>query len=226
MNQTNSRPPRRILRRLVRVALGLLVILVLGAAARSYFAFRDRLPGYSLVVNLSDRAARAEPRPLRVGFTRAKINPDLSDPQRPVYLAGFGQNRRASSIHDDLWAIACVVDDGYARLGIVALDAIGIFHDDVVRVRQRLSKDLRLDYIVVCSTHNHSMPDLLGLWGPNPLRSGVDALCPRRNGTSSYPTSVGSITRLMAKSIPVVLMRRDASTSHWRNFVGPQNRRI
>jgi hypothetical protein len=174
MNQASASPWRRRLRGLARVALALLLLLVLAVAVRCYFAFRDRLPGYSLVLNLSDRASRAAPRPLRVGFGRVKINPDLADSRRPVYLAGFSQNRRATSIHDDLWAIACVVDDGYARVGIVALDAIGFFHDDVVHVRQRLSRDWRLDYIAVCSTHNHSTPDLMGLWGPNLLRSGVD----------------------------------------------------
>jgi hypothetical protein len=31
-----------------------------------------------------------------------------------------------------------------------------------------------LDYTIVCSTHNHTTPDLLGLWGPNYLRTGVN----------------------------------------------------
>jgi len=174
MKQPPTRSPRRRLRRLAKIGLGFAVVIALAVVVRGYFAFRDRLPGYSLDLKVSDQLSRAAPRPLQVGFARTKINPDLSDPRRPVYLAGFGQNRRATAIHDDLWAIACVVDDGYSRLGIVALDAIGFFHDDVVRVRQRLSKDLKLDYVVVCSTHNHSTPDLMGLWGPNLFRSGVD----------------------------------------------------
>ena len=164
-----------VLRRVLRVGLGFVLVLALAIAVRSYYAFRDRLPGYALDLTLDGQASFAQPRPLRVGFARVKINPDLSDPRRPVYLAGFSQNRKATAIHDDLWAIACVLDDGYARLGIVALDAIGFFHDDVVRVRRRLAAEWKLDYTVVCSTHNHSTPDLMGLWGPHPLRTGVDS---------------------------------------------------
>jgi hypothetical protein len=165
---------RARLRLLLRLGLGLGLTLTLAVGLRSYFAFRDRLPGYSLALDLDGQPSRANPRPLRVGFARLKINPDLSDPQRPVYLAGFSQNRKATALHDDLWAIACVLDDGHTRLGIVALDAIGFFHDDVVRVRRRLAADWKLDYALVCATHNHSTPDLMGLWGPSIVRSGVD----------------------------------------------------
>ena len=108
-----------------------------------------------------------------MGFSRAKISPDISNSRKPIYIAGFSQNRVASRIHDDLWAVACVIDDGETRLGIVALDAIGFFHDDVIRVRKRLDPDSKLDYTVICSTHNHNTPDLIGLWGPNYLKTGV-----------------------------------------------------
>jgi hypothetical protein len=158
----------------LRYALWALLAFAVLLAGRCLYAFRDRNPGYALALTLDAARAGAEPRPLRVGFARATINPDLSDPKRPVWLAGFSQNRAATSLHDDLWAIACVVDDGHARLGLVALDAIGFFHDDVVAVRRRLGADLKLDYTVICTTHNHSTPDLMGLWGPNFLRTGVD----------------------------------------------------
>ena len=163
-----------MLRRIFILGLGFALLLILALGVRSYFAFRDRLPGYSLSLNLDGRKSQADPRSLRVGFARVKINPDLSNPKRPVYIAGFSQNRKATAIHDDLWAIACVVDDGYSRLGMVALDAIGFFNDDVVQVRRLLAADWKLDYAVLCSTHNHSTPDLMGLWGPSPLHSGVD----------------------------------------------------
>lgn len=154
---------------------GAVAVVFVLAFGRGYFAFRDRLPGFSLSLRIAPTQAAAKPRPLRVGFARVKINPDLSNPQHPVYVAGFGQNRKATAIHDDLWAIACVIDDGWSRLGIVSLDAIGFFHDDVVRVRRRLAPDWKLDYAIICSTHNHSTPDLMGLWGPDYLHTGVDA---------------------------------------------------
>ncbi len=161
---------RRILRFLLWTALILLALIV----GRCLYAFRDRAPGSDFVLNLDDREARSQPRPLQVGFGRVKINPDLSDPARPVWLAGFAQHRAATKIHDDLWAVACVVDDGTKRLGIVVLDAIGLFHEDVLKVRRRLDPAWRIQYAIVCTTHNHSTPDLMGLWGPDLLHTGVN----------------------------------------------------
>jgi hypothetical protein len=171
---TKNRPPHSWLRGGLRVGLWLLLILAVVVITRCLFAFRDRHPGYVVKLDIDGARSREEPRPLRVGFGRERINPDLSDPRRPVWLAGFSQHRAATAIHDDLWAVACVLDDGYTRVGVVALDAIGFFHDDVIRARQRLAPELKLDYTVLCSTHNHSTPDLLGLWGPDFLHTGVD----------------------------------------------------
>jgi hypothetical protein len=169
----------RVARFFVQALLGL-VVLLLGLAAlvlgRAAWVFRDRFPGYTVNVSIDGRKAAAEPRPLRVGFGRVNITPDVSDPKRPVWVAGFSQNRAATGVHDDLFAVATVLDDGHSRLGIVALDSIGFFHDDVIRVRQRLVADLKLDYAIVCSTHNHATPDLMGLWGPSPFKSGIDPL--------------------------------------------------
>lgn len=169
-----TKPVRSLTRRLLRYFLFACGVLLVVLVARCLYAFRDRNPGYSLALEINGQAAKANSRPLRVGFGRLKIDPDLSDPRRPVWIAGFGQHRAATLIHDDLWAVACVLDDGYTRLGIVALDAIGFFHDDVIAVRRQLAAEWKLDYIVVGSTHNHSTPDLMGLWGPDFLHTGVD----------------------------------------------------
>lgn len=172
MNPPATRRP--LWRRLLRAAaIALLLVLIL-LAARAAWVFRDRSPGYTLDLAIDGQTARADPRPLRVGFGRQTINPDLTNPARPVYIAGFDQNRTATGLHDDLEAVACVIDDGHSRVGFVSLDAIGFFHDDVIAVRRRLPPALDLDYTIIASTHNHSTPDLMGLWGPHPLKSGVD----------------------------------------------------
>ena len=165
---------KKILLRIIRWGAVLLLVVMVLVVARCLYAFRDRLSGYNLSVEIDGSKSRAEPRLLQVGFARVKINPDLSDPKRPVWVAGFSHNRAATAINDDLWAIACVVDDGYTRFGVVALDAIGFFHDDAVAVRRGCAPEWKLDYTTVCSTHNHSTPDLMGLWGPNVLQTGVD----------------------------------------------------
>ncbi|MCX8108573.1 MAG: hypothetical protein N3G20_07200, partial [Verrucomicrobiae bacterium] len=160
--------------RLWRVLLILMAAAVVLAGGRCLYAFRDRHPGYSININFDGASSTANPRQFRAGFARTKITPDISNPKRRVWLAGFSQNRAATSVHDDLWAIGAVLDDGYARLGIVALDAIGLFHDDVIEIRRRLPGELELAHTLICTTHNHSTPDLMGLWGPSPFRTGVD----------------------------------------------------
>ena len=167
--------PRSLFRSLLRFCLWVSLVVIVAVTARCLYVFRDRNPGYSVALNIDASKAKAEGQPLRVGFGRVKINPDLSDPGRPVWLAGFSQHRAATKIHDDLWAIACVLDDGSTRLGVVVLDAIGFFHDDVIAVRRQLAPEWKIDYSIVCSTHNHSTPDLMGLWGPDYLHTGVDA---------------------------------------------------
>src|SRR6266446_6745481 len=108
---------KKILRRVLRWGAVLLLVAVIALISRGVYAFRDRSPGYALDLKIDAAKSRAEPRPLRVGFARERINPDLSDPKRPVWVAGFSQHRAATAIHDDLWAVACVLDDGHTRLG-------------------------------------------------------------------------------------------------------------
>lgn len=172
--QTDTPRTRSWLRRTLICLLGLLLLAAAALAGRCLYAFRDRNPGYTVALDITGAAARGNPRPLRVGFGRATINPDFSNAGRKVWVAGFSQHRAATGIHDDLRAVACVIDDGYTRLGIVVLDAIGLFHDDVIQIRRELSPEWKINYAVVCTTHNHSTPDLMGLWGPDVLHTGVD----------------------------------------------------
>jgi hypothetical protein len=150
------------------IGLALLVGLVaLGGFV--WWNLHDRNPGSEF--NVVVRPTPSVPARLRAGFGRRVINPDMS---KPVWVAGFAHNRAATKIHDDLKAVATVLDDGEHRIGLVALDAIGFFHDEVLAVRRSLPSSARLDYVIVASTHNHSAPDLMGIWGPSDFRSGID----------------------------------------------------
>ena len=161
-------------KRLVRWAAVSIVVLFALVMTRFVWVTRDRQPGYSLELHHPHPATPEAAGPLRAGFGRRKINPDLGNPAAPVWMAGFSQGRSATNLHDDLEAVGVVIDNGQRRIALVSIDAIGFFHDDVVAVRRRIPADLKVDYAVVCSTHNHSTPDLLGLWGPDPFHSGVD----------------------------------------------------
>ena len=109
---------------------------------------------------------------LRFGFAKRTLTPALGD--RPVYMAGFGKDRRASGIHDDLWARAVAVSDGRQRVVIVSVDLIGVFHADVQKARALLREREADVTLIVSSTHNHEGPDTMGLWGPGRFTSGVD----------------------------------------------------
>jgi hypothetical protein len=113
-----------------------------------------------------------EPKPtgLFAGFGEADITPQLGG--KPVYMAGFGQNRTATKVHDPLLARALVLRQDGLKLALVSIDVVGFFHDNVLQVRKRLPD---FTYVLVSSTHNHEGPDTLGLWGPNPFTSGIDA---------------------------------------------------
>ncbi len=159
---------RRIGRWLLRGLAALLVVVGLVVAWMAW-NLRDLTPGSDFELQVRPTAS-ATPA-LRAGFGRRTINPDLS---RPVWVAGFAHARAATALHDDLYAVAAVVDDGEHRIGLVALDSIGVFHDQAVAVRRSVPSSARLDYVIVASTHNHSTPDLMGIWGPSDYRSGID----------------------------------------------------
>src|SRR5262245_38328875 len=109
---------------------------------------------------------------LRVGFGAVDVTPKVGDRHKPVFLAGFGHNRKATGVHDPLMARAIVFQEADKKIAIVSVDVVGLFHDAVERVRKRLPG---FTYVLVSSTHNHEGPDTLGLWGRGAFQSGIDA---------------------------------------------------
>lgn len=106
---------------------------------------------------------------LLAGFAEADLTPVLGD--KPVFMAGFGQNRKATAVHDPLKARVVVLKHGEQKIALVSVDLVGLFHASAERVRAALPG---FNYVLISSTHNHEGPDTLGLWGPNPFKSGLD----------------------------------------------------
>ena len=107
---------------------------------------------------------------MKIGYAQNVITPSLD---KPVYLAGFGNNRRATTIHDDLYVRALAIQDDETTLVLVALDLIGFFRPDVYEVIKHF-KTSEVS-IVIASTHTHHGPDTMGLWGPDDKTCGVDS---------------------------------------------------
>src|SRR6478735_12155116 len=124
---------------------------------------------FALVALLLSPPAFAADPALSVGFGEVDVSPTLG--AKPVYMAGFGQNRTATKIHDPIMARAVVLSDGSKKVALVCVDVVGLFLPTVERVRAKLPG---FAYVMVSSTHNHEGPDTLGLWGSSPFKSGVD----------------------------------------------------
>jgi hypothetical protein len=107
---------------------------------------------------------------LRAGAAKRAITPDL-ETHAPVYMAGFGNNRVATAVHDDLWVRCLALSTGAAKpVALCGVDSIGLFWDDVAAIRKRLPQaDL-----IVAATHDHQAPDTMGLWGKTRAESGIN----------------------------------------------------
>jgi hypothetical protein len=90
-------------------------------------------------------------------------------------MAGFGNDRHAAGVHDDVWARGYVVQNASKKIAVVTLDVIGYFNNEVVTIRQDPAIANRgFDAVMVTSTHVHEGADTMGLWGPDETSTGVD----------------------------------------------------
>lgn len=179
-----------------KIAGFMVVLLIAAVVAWMFMNMTDRHQGYRADMKITGGV----PSELRAGFAAVPITPEVPDrwtdvnndnkykPKDgdtftdgngngkfdPVWIAGFSNSKPANGIHDDVWARTMVIDDGKTRLAVVILDAIGFMNDDVVDVRKMIPAETGVSYTLIASTHTHEAPDLLGLWGKSPFKSGVD----------------------------------------------------
>lgn len=173
----------------------LVVLLLLGIFI--FYNGRDRHPGYSLNLDIK---AKKDTITYKAGFAALKITPDFFEKWvdknndaafnekdgdtfedtngnkkfDTYWLAGFSKKRAANGVHDDLWVRTMVLDDGQTRLAVISIDLIGFPHNNVLNVRKKLADKFGITYSIVCSTHNHEAPDMLGLWGDGIFTRGVN----------------------------------------------------
>lgn len=176
--------------------LGLTVLIVLVALiAYGMYQFRDRHEGYELDLKL-----HAEEGVVKAGFSKVAITPSFFEtwtdadgdsrynPEKgdtfedangngefdAIWLAGFHNSRPAQSVLDPLWARAMVLESGEISLALCVIDMIGFGNDEVISTRKMiLEANPDLDYVIISSTHVHSSPDLMGMWGPSEFKRGV-----------------------------------------------------
>jgi hypothetical protein len=133
---------------------------------RAALGMRELASFLALAAGFAGRGSQA----VEVGFGKADITPDLKA-EKPVWIAGYGHNRRATGVHDPLYARAVVLKDASKKIALVSVDLVGFMYPNTKEVRKRLDE---FTYVLVSSTHNHEGPDTIGLWGPSASESGVD----------------------------------------------------
>jgi Neutral/alkaline non-lysosomal ceramidase, N-terminal len=106
----------------------------------------------------------------------AQIDPKSANRYAGIYLAGFGDNRMATGMHDDLWARALVLESGTTKIAIVSLDLIGYTQDGgyfgLELARKRIDPKLGIQEVLLTCTHDHEGPDTIGIWGANQVSDG------------------------------------------------------
>jgi hypothetical protein len=105
----------------------------------------------------------------RVGAAKRTITPDL-EKHGPVWMAGFGQNRKATGVHDDLYARCVAFAVASRPIVICGVDVIGVFLDDTQKIRAKVEGAT----VIVAALHDHEGPDTMGLWGPAQGQSGIN----------------------------------------------------
>ncbi|MGH2354564.1 MAG: hypothetical protein ACRDJN_23395, partial [Chloroflexota bacterium] len=102
---------------------------------------------------------------LRAAAARTVITPPLG-----VSLAGSYSDRRATSVHHDLYARAFVLEGEGTLLAVVSCDLIGVRASTVAGARRLIEQTCGLPpaHVLIAATHNHSGPLAreLGASGP------------------------------------------------------------
>ena len=141
------------------------------------YAFKKTFSGFicfMLVILVTCCNSDKKPHTFLVGTASGIINPGSGD-----FIAGDKKNRRFSGVHDPLYVKAVVVSDSENTVAILTVDCIGMLYPTLQRIRQAVAAQISpslLDpsHIVSSSTHTHSGPDVVGLWGKDQLSSGVN----------------------------------------------------
>ena len=109
------------------------------------------------------------------GFANVSISPTTF---HKVCLGGYGECplcRQAEGVHDDIYVRVMYLNLGGDEVTFVSLDIIGMSNNFIVEAIAMMEGVVDTDRVIMSSTHSHSTPDLVGLWGwvPESYRSYV-----------------------------------------------------
>ncbi|MEA3476667.1 MAG: neutral/alkaline non-lysosomal ceramidase N-terminal domain-containing protein [Bacteroidota bacterium] len=93
---------------------------------------------------------------LRAGVAKVDITPPIGIP-----LGGYGiRQGPATGIHDPLYAVVMVFDDGETRAAIVSLDILQVYQQvgDSIRSAIQSATGIHEDHIIINASHTHGSP--------------------------------------------------------------------
>lgn len=130
---------------------------------------------------------------LWIGVSSANINPPIG-----AFIARDKQNRKFTTVHDNLYAKAVIISKGNSSVAIVTLDCIGLLYSDVQKIRSKAAKlcDIPSDRIIISSTHTHAGSNVVGIWGKDFSESDV------------YSINLNFLINTTAKQIQKAFLKR------------------
>ncbi|MCM8785881.1 MAG: neutral/alkaline non-lysosomal ceramidase N-terminal domain-containing protein [Candidatus Omnitrophica bacterium] len=92
---------------------------------------------------------------MKIGFAKVCITPPIGSS-----LVGYFVDRRSEGIMDELYANSVVIDDGKNLFTLVSCDLIWIEQETVKKVKEIVSKELKIkqENIAIHATHTHTGP--------------------------------------------------------------------
>ncbi len=148
---------------------------------------------------------------VQVGVAAATVNP-----KDGTLLGGYGPNRGAAGVHDNLYAKAVLFSDGANAVALIIIDSIGVQYDTVQEIRTAAADaakgiGLAPEQVIVASTHTHGAPDTLGVYGPDMQTTGRD-----KTYMAQLVTTCGTLVGQAAKSLqPTTLAYAEAQGPDW-----------
>jgi hypothetical protein len=124
------------------------------------------LTGMLITISLSGQG-------LWVGAAETTIHPMRDS----LYFAGAEKNRKFIDVEDGLYVKAVVISGEKQEMAILTFDCIGLMYPELVKIRSRVKSMLPsfpVEHIVSSSTHTHTGPDVVGLWGKDYLTTGIN----------------------------------------------------
>ncbi|MHC4918257.1 MAG: neutral/alkaline non-lysosomal ceramidase N-terminal domain-containing protein, partial [Planctomycetota bacterium] len=105
---------------------------------------------------------------LLVGSGEADITPTGVQ-----YMGGYNIGRKSTGVHSPLKVRALVLLMAEQRFAIVGIDNLGLQREDADWVKRGVT-GFPNGNVLLCSSHTHAGPDLIGMWGYWFLISGRD----------------------------------------------------